>query len=65
MVCVYIEKINMENENISTSYVKAFLNHTDLLTMDFVTSELVLITSLLRVTEARSCGNFYEKQICD
>jgi len=55
----------MENENIRTSYGKAFLNHTDLLTMDFVTSELVLITSLLRVTEARSCGNFYEKQICD
>ena len=40
---------------------KASLNHIDILTTDFLTSGLVLITSLPRVIEARSCGNFSEK----
>lgn len=40
---------------------KVFLNHIDILTTDFLISGLVLITSLPRVIEARSCGNFSEK----
>jgi len=59
-ICVYIY---FDIHFLKNFIPNGFLNHIDILTTDFLTSGLVLIASLPRVTEARSCGNFSERQL--